>query len=587
MESASIENWATAQNPKLALLQKIKQQKNATADATLLSTTEKTVPEKTKHKSSNDQGAVTRSTQGKKKHGQPSKRTSDSATGGLPIFSGAFLDELEKSVKITRPLSSQRRPSGNLKEETLQSTANNKPSAGFEGVPSAISINDIKTYMANLCKPSSQVTHDQKIYYVDHRLLLIDNISPSLSRHLLTERHMYGSGISSRIAEKKADIYETAVLLLEEFRLCPNEKIRPLLLEFLKYFTNVLASKDIGMTTYVIEQSVKAGVFQPLLDLSTGWTTQEENSTPQSFPKEKCFPLDVTLQMDEHLKDIEDQLTGTWKPWTNPEDCAYILPILEKCLRSSVRFHGLHTGVVNELRVSDWTEAGVQPDGSEGQVRPLSIALADKFPGYIDKYKIYDDDCEDDIEVTTTRSKNRNNSASGGGNGLISFHRLFPTGHALVSLGMRRKKYLEKLEGISEAIGEVLDDSTTKDFGTLASYMPSTYCTSSGGEDDVNNSANHSDNISVSNNRNKQGKSTKNEVKVTIPKYTYPSKNMYIVMTEDLTFDSTNVENKLNVPKFLTQVDFLRAVMLKPKHINETYRGLKEGVNRGVETAYL
>ena len=190
MESASIENRANAQNPKLALLQKIKQQKNTTADTSMLNTVVPSTAEKTKHKPSNDHGAATRSTQGKKKHGQSSKRTSDSATGGLPIFSGGFLDELEKTVKIARPFSSQRKPSGSLKEEISKADTNEKVSPGYGGVPSAISINDIKTYMANLCKPSSQITHDQKIYYVDHRSLLIDDISPSLSRHLLTGRHM-------------------------------------------------------------------------------------------------------------------------------------------------------------------------------------------------------------------------------------------------------------------------------------------------------------------------------------------------------------------------------------------------------------
>jgi len=223
--------------------------------------------------------------------------------------------------------------------------------------------------------------------------------------------------------------------------------------------------------------------------------------------------------------------------------------------------------------VSDWSQAGVQPDGSEGHVRPLQRALGEQFPRLFPRRQ--QNGAIDALEKNVTDKDLDNPSiVANCGKGLISFHRIFPTGHAMVSLGMKRRKYFEKLEEMSEIIAEVIDhfsscNSSTQpnekhalpNFETVSLNMLPT-----DSSDDETSAFRNLTNGSEVNGRN----SAKNGRKKS------EHGNVFVVMSEDLLLDLCDGKDaEQTVPKFLLQIDFLRAILLKPQSIEQYYSNLK------------
>ena len=227
-------------NPKLALLRKLKEQKEQVLEEISIEKT--SVPVKNKFESIpiKEQCFQTIS---KKKPNEKMTRPKVGINNPMPHISGTFLDEFEKSIKIS--------------ENEIQS-ARPKIDRDKELNPSALSLNDIKNYIDDLSKPTRLISLSQKQSHLQSRLLLIQELSKSHSRNLLTGKHMYNIGIASLMPKNKCDIYEATAQVIDDFYRCfDKEKTRVILLDFMTFFSNVLTSKDIGITTYVIEQSIK------------------------------------------------------------------------------------------------------------------------------------------------------------------------------------------------------------------------------------------------------------------------------------------------------------------------------------------
>ena len=558
MEVVSDNRDTVPQNPKLVLLQRIKKQRSQNAKTVqkeeIQAKSEKPAQNPSQDIELPSKKIVKTYVREKSPTSKPTK------VNEQPGISNAFLDEFEKSVKIiknanakVRAISKHGRSSKNGYDSDISTT------------PEAVSINDLKGYIDNLCKPNSVVTLYQKENCLKSRLLCIKEISKSLSSNLLSGKHLYNIGVTSTMVPGvKGDIYEATNALIDEYRLShEKQSIRYILIDFLTFFSNVLISKDVGITSYVIEQSIKTGVFSRLLELSTNWTDQS-NASNDNLTSYQSYPADVTLKIQDYLKEKEDQLTATWKQINEKENIMHTLPIIERCLGSPARFDGTYPISMYELSVSDYSVAGVQPDSNESQVKPLATVLANQFPSYFDKYRTFaKEDCTSDSPTKETKAT---------GNGLVSFYRVFSTGHALVSLGMRRRKYFETLNAISENIAVVFANPDIPDFGTLSMYMPANQDPSSEEDQEV---------PYLNSNKEKSVPSNPS----------LENFKMYVVMTEDLWFESERAENKQNVPKYLAQIDFLRAYMLKPKDIKETYRGLNnnnfEGSNNEWAYVYL
>ena len=538
-------------NPKLALLRKLKEQKEQVLEEISI---EKTfVPVKNKFESTPIKEQCFQIIS-KKKPNEIMTRPKVGINNPMPHISGTFLDEFEKSIKIS---------------ENETQSARLKIDRDKEMNPSAISLNDIKNYIDDLSKPTRLISLPQKQSHLQSRLLLIQELSKSHSRNLLTGKHMYNIGIASLMPKNKCDIYEATAQIIDDFYRCfDKEKTRVILLDFMTFFSNVLTSKDIGMTTYVIEQSIKTGVLERLLKMAVDWTTSDNNIL--DLPKYETYPSNITAQIENYLRDKEDQLTATWKPLTQEDTSKCMLPTLERCLNSTVRFGDNTDMELYELSVLDHSASGLQPNTAEGKVHPITATLAEKFPSFFDKYKSSNNVKENDKAL-------ENQQSTGTNSGVISFHRLFNNGYAFASLGMKRRKYLEKLDEISDSIAEVLASHPNVDFGTISMYS-SNEEHSSPELPDLESLQNEEMNVD-STKLNERLRSKKSGMK-----------NIFIVMTEDLHFNSTNSENQQNVPKYLVQIDFLRAIMLKPKNIQDTYRGLKSNggyKNKLAEWAYV
>ena len=525
-------------NPKLALLRRIKEQKGQTNED---NQNAKTIKPKDNiiDVSADSESCFPKNS--KKKQNEKIWKTKSDANMKMPHVSGVFLDEYEKSIKIS---------------ENDMLAGNSASYFGNESVPSSISLNDIKNYIDDLAKPTGLVSLSKKEQYLKYRLLLIQELSQSHSRNLLTGKHTYNIGIASLIPKTKCDIYEAATQLIDDFYMClEKDKMRSILMDFLTFFANVLTSKDVGMTTYVIEQSIKTGVLERLIKICSSWTMKDSNMSDISDCHE-AYPDDITTQIEEYFKDKEDQLTASWMQLIEKDATKYILPVFERCLRSTVRFGESMDIELYELSVLDYSASGIQPNSSEGKVHPLNAILAEKFPGYFDKYKSFHTDKDNDKLFDKQMPASTKN-------GLVSLHRLFSNGFALVSLGMRRRKYLEKLDQISESVAEVLASHPNDDFGTISMYSPCDKYSSSEDLPDL-------ESLKV---EDMKVQSSKNSERIIKNKSCIS--NMFIVMTEDLHFESSNNENQQNAPKYLAQIDFLRAVLLKPKNIYDTYRSLK------------
>ena len=320
------------QNPKIELLQKIRKQKEAEPLSMMPQRTPNlpAAVQGSRHKAL-ELGKATPTTRKEK-----SKHPNPASNHGVPKFVGAFLDEFENSVKIIKPGTTNADTQVQSHSKTSKWTGSSQNCHETEmgiynvdTIPAAISINDIKTYLANLCKPTSEISNEQKTMYLKNRLLLICEITKSLSRHLMTGRHIYSAcGIANRMREKTVDIYDTAVNLINQYRAQSSDpNLRSILLDFLYFFSNVLISKDIGMTTYVIEQSMRSELFPLLLELSTSWTVQKEADGNRQGVARDVIPAHLRLQFERYLKDMEDQLTGTWKPIEREEDKVHSLGI--------------------------------------------------------------------------------------------------------------------------------------------------------------------------------------------------------------------------------------------------------------------
>lgn len=552
MESSNKIDCDHSKNPKLALLRRIKEQKKPIIEKNL--DENKSVPAYNEYELSAKSESCYQQNL-KKKHAENFRNPIVDPNSKMPLVSGAFLDEYEKSIKIS---------DNNMivSKSELQYTD--------KSIPSAISLNDIKNFIDDLSKPTGQVSLSHKQKHLKNRLLLIQEFSKSQSRNLLTGKHMYNIGIATMMPKSKSDIYETTAKLIDDFYLSSDkDKMRHILIDFLTFFSNILTSKDLGMTTYVIEQSIKTGVLERLVKLAVNWTTTNEivQKSPDLYAS---YPVDVAEQIEKYFRDKEDQLTGTWMQLTELDARENLLPIFERCLHSAVRFDETSHIELYELSVMDYSVSGVQPNSNEGKQQLITTTLAEMFPSFFDKYRSSKTD-----EVNRLQEKHRSISTK---SGVISFHKLFSNGFALVSLGMRRRKYLEKLDEISDSIADVLASHPDLDFGTISMYSQTDTYSSQDDIPDLGSLEIEDMNVDSSNHYENSLNSK------------FCVKNMYIVMTEDLHFESSNSENQHNAPKYLAQIDFLRAILLKPKNIQETYRNLNSNDklrNKQSEWAYI
>ena len=168
---------------------------------------------------------------------------------------------------------------------------------------------------------------------------------------------------------------------MDDFNLSfDKEKPRRILLDFLTFFSNVLASKDVGMTSYVIEQSLKTGVLERLLKIALDWTKKDRSVADDTISK--TYPNNITVQIEKYLKDKEDQLTATWRQSNEGSASKYILASLERCLNSTVRLDDSINMELYELSVLDHSSSGLQPNSIEGKMFPITTALAEKFPPF-------------------------------------------------------------------------------------------------------------------------------------------------------------------------------------------------------------
>ena len=113
--------------------------------------------------------------------------------------------------------------------------------------------------------------------------------------------------------------------------------------------------------------------------MAVDWTTSYNDVL--DLTEYKTYPSNITAQIEKYLKDKEDQLTATWKPLTKEDTSKCMLPTLEQCLISTVRFGDNTDMELYELSILDHSASGLQPNTIEGKVHPIiTVSLSTRKP---------------------------------------------------------------------------------------------------------------------------------------------------------------------------------------------------------------
>ena len=142
MESSNKIDCDHSKNPKLALLRRIKEQKGETTEKNL--DENKSDPAYNEYELSAESESCHQQNL-KKKHAENFKRPMVDPNNKMPLVSGAFLDEYEKSIKIS---------DNNMIASKSELQYTNK------SIPSAISLNDILSF-ETICK-----IYEEKFQYL-------------------------------------------------------------------------------------------------------------------------------------------------------------------------------------------------------------------------------------------------------------------------------------------------------------------------------------------------------------------------------------------------------------------------------------